>query len=81
MYSVYDTKTNSYSQPMCQLTTASAIRDFSSEAKNPQSHLNKFAEDFILFELAEFDTSTGTITPLKAPHSVAKAIDCKNQDN
>ena len=80
LFSVYDSKTNSYSQPMTQLTTPSAIRDFSAECKKSDSRLNQFAEDFTLFELASFDQDTGTIIPLATPHAVVKALDCKNQE-
>lgn len=61
MFTIHDTKAESYGQPMCFKTTAEAIRNFGVWCKDPESNLNKFSSDYSLIELGEFDESNGEI--------------------
>lgn len=81
IFSVYDTKSESFSPPMVNRTKGEAIRSFSDEVNNPQSMLHKHPEDYVLFEIGEWDNTTGTITPKEAPVSHGVAIEYKDVDN
>lgn len=58
LYSVYDNKAKAYSNPFTSVNQSTAIRDFTQAARDPNSQLSKFSEDFTLVELAEFDDET-----------------------
>ena len=81
LYTVYDSKSESFTPPMANRTRGEAIRGFTDEVNNPNSMLNKHPEDYTLFELAEWDNSTGQIIPLDTPLSCGLAIEYKNSDD
>ena len=58
IYSIHDTKAEAYNTPFFQQTHGMAERIFTDESNNPESNLNKHAEDFTLFYLGEFDQNT-----------------------
>ncbi|AXH77456.1 MAG: nonstructural protein [Microviridae sp.] len=60
VFSIFDTKLADFAPPFCSLTEASAIRSFTDEINSGQSPLAKHPEDFSLYMLAEYDSSTGT---------------------
>lgn len=62
LFTIHDSKAESYGQPMCFKTTAEAIRNFGSWCKDPESNLHKFATDYSLLEIGEYDESNGKIT-------------------
>lgn len=61
-FSVYDQKSQSYSQPFFARTAGEGERMFKEESKNPNSFMNKYPEDFTLYATGEFDTDTGIFT-------------------
>lgn len=63
VFSVYDTKTKSYSNPFYSPTPDSAIRAFVDITNNPKSDVNRHPSDYILHQIGEFDDSTGLLTP------------------
>lgn len=75
IFSVYDSKAESFSQPFFCPNAAIAIRSFSEEVSNPQSQLSKYPADFTLFHIGSFNDSTSLLTPLKTPISLGLAIE------
>lgn len=75
VYSIYDTKTESYSQPFYSPSKGDAIRSFADAANDKSIAIGKHPEDFCLFELAEFDYSKGQFTQHQAPISLGLAIE------
>lgn len=73
-YAVYDIKAKFFNKPMYLRNAAEALRAFEEEANNPQSQLNKFAADFTLFEIGEYDDETGILTHELAHVSLGNAI-------
>lgn len=62
VYTVYDSKAESYLQPFFAQSNGAALRSFI-EAINTAGHqFNKYAADFTLFEIGEYDHSTGKIS-------------------
>jgi len=67
MFSVLDTKTGAFGNPFVSLREESAIREFSdavNDGSNPNNQWFRHPEDFSLYFLGEFDTSTGVINPI-----------------
>ena len=73
LFSVQDTKAQAFMNPAAYRTSAEAIRSFQGSCQDPQTSFAKFPSDFILFEIAEWDELTGTLTPHEKPRSLATA--------
>lgn len=58
---VYDKRAECYQQIMTTPSKAYAVRGFMDAVKNPESQLNKYAEDFRLVLVGYFNTKTGKI--------------------
>lgn len=80
-YSVFDSKVKNYSRPLYHRNAAEALRAFEDECNNPQSQLNKFASDFTLFEVGEYDDETGILTAEQAHVSLGNALQFIKQPN
>lgn len=75
VYTVYDSKAEAYLQPFYARTNGEAMRSFTDAANQKDHNFSRFAADFTLFCIGEFDENSGTLHSLKAPESLAKAID------
>lgn len=63
LYAVRDVKADSFGAPMSIATEGLARRSFLEACLNPQSDLNKYPSDYMLFEVGSYEPNTGTITP------------------
>lgn len=77
MYSVYDSKALVYGQPMFISAVGSALRSFADLCNDPQSLVCKHPTDFVLFEIGEYDDSTGVVTPTMPFVNLGMASDFK----
>jgi len=75
MYTVYDSKAEAYLNPFVLRSKGEAIRSFQTEANKPDSNLNRYSEDYTLFEIGTFDTDTGIVTSNKIHTALGKAIE------
>lgn len=75
MYTVYDDAAGAYLQPFFFSTNAQAIRGFTELANDPNHAFCKYAGQYTLFELGEFNQQDGHFTMLPTPHSLGKAIE------
>lgn len=66
---VYDSKVEAFMTPMFFQAVGQAVRSFS-DAVNGDSEFSKHPEDYVLFELGEFNPQTGMVESLSAPKSV-----------
>lgn len=73
IFSVYDGKAAAYLEPFFAATRGVAMRSFQAAAANPQHEFRKFAEDFTLFCLGEFDEFSGEVRSLNAPEAIISA--------
>lgn len=74
MFTVYDDAAQAYLQPFFFSTNALAIRAFADLANDPNHQFCKYASQYHLFELGEFDQSTGAFA-LIIPHSLGTALE------
>lgn len=77
MYTVYDSKSETYSSPTANPARGQAIRSFGDAVNTGSSVLSTHPEDFTLFEIGEFDDQTGLLKAYDAKISVANGADVK----
>jgi len=75
IYSVYDEKAEEFSPPFFQQNDRLAQRMITESAKGNGSMLAAYPEDFKLYRLGEFETSTGELTPETRPHLLMNVKD------
>lgn len=76
IFSVFDKKAVAYLAPFYFPQKGQAIRAFEDSINDPQSTFNKHPEDYALFELGQFDDTSGVITS-KNPIHVEEALNLK----
>lgn len=70
VFAVYDSKAEAYLAPFFMPSKGAVIRSFT-DLVNDSSHIfGKHPEDYILFELGEWDEFTAKFTLLPAPFSI-----------
>lgn len=76
-YSILDLKSGAYERPICFKMKGEAVRWFQHVASNekPDNMLYTNAEDFVMYEIGEFDTERGELIPYKEPVVIGKAIE------
>lgn len=77
VFTVYDSKIGAYMTPFFARAVGEAMRNWESACNDPESMMCKHPADYTLFETAEFDDSTGVITPLQTLHSLGLATTAK----
>ena len=65
---------SAWAQPMFFRATGEAIRSFQSAANDPKHEIGMYPEDYSLFELGQFDPSSGVVELLPAPIHLATAV-------
>lgn len=78
LFSVYDKKGGTYGQPFALPTRGVAMRTFTSWVGDPNSFFAKFPSDFELYQVGEFDQTSGEVRSLVKPDYVGRADDLKN---
>lgn len=66
VFSVFDAKSAAFGVPFTDQSEASATRNFGDAVKdgsNPNNMWHKHPEDFSLFQVGEFDMSSGELLP------------------
>ncbi len=81
IFTVYDSKAESYSNPVYLNSTGPAVRTFSDSVQDPESPFAKHPADYTLFELGTFDDVTAKMELLPTPKSLFVAIEFINQEN
>ena len=76
-FSVFDCKAEAYMVPMFMQSRGVAIRSFGAAAADEKHDFSKYAEDYTLFELGEFDEATGQFSLHNTPVSLGKASELK----
>jgi len=74
LFTVYDTKVEAYLTPFYMKSKGEAIRAFTDSCNDSQTSFHKHPEDYVLFELGDFDDSTCKFN-LHEPKSLGCAIE------
>lgn len=75
IFSVRDVKAGAYLQPFYSVNTETALRSFKFTAEDSKHDFNRFASDYQLYELGEYDDVSGNVSSLAQPHYIACAAD------
>lgn len=82
IFTTYDSKAEAYLQPFFMGTRGEAIRGWQTVCNDPKTQFNKYPSDFTLFEIGEYEETTGQIFPYEAKVSLGTAIEfLKSDDN
>lgn len=79
LYTIYDTKSYAYHQPLFFANEAVAVRAFTQACNDPASFLCQSPSDYVLYHLGEWDDDNATITTLNAPHCIGLASTFKKE--
>jgi len=79
MYTVYDSKSEVYTNPFYFRNKGECIRSFTETVNDGQSTFSKYPSDFTLFEIADFDEFTGSIKLHSAKISICTALEMKRE--
>lgn len=75
IFSVYDVKVGAYMNPTLMRSSGEAIRAFSSACNSQDHDFYRYAEDYVLFELGEWDEVTASVNMHHVPLPLSKAIE------
>lgn len=76
-FSVKDTKAGSYSAPYFAPSIGEGERVFLKLARDPQTNVNQFAEDYDLYLVGDYDDQTTHYAALQIPQQLLKGIAAK----
>lgn len=76
VYAIRDAKTEAWLQPMFFVNTAQALRQFGDSLQD-ENTFSKHPEDFSLWQLGEYDDTTGKLSPLDTPTCIGQAVEYK----
>lgn len=75
LFTIYDSKAESYSNPVYLNSTGLAVRTFSDSVQDPDSPFAQHPGDYTLFELGTYDDSNSKFDLLPTPKSLFVAIE------
>lgn len=80
LVSVFDKKAGTYSPPVAFEHVWAAMRAYSRLPQDrPDALLCKFPEDYDLYQVGEFDETSGGIVPVTPPHFLEFLVNVFNQ--
>ena len=75
MYVIYDSKAETFTQPMCFFNRGAAIRAFVDILQDCNTNFSKHPEDYSLFEIGSYSESSGVIEAYSSPVSIGSSIE------
>jgi hypothetical protein len=75
VFAVHDNKAEAYMKPFFAQTKGLALRGFVEACNNPEHDMSRYAADYHIFRIAEYDDATGIITPLETKENLGCALD------
>jgi hypothetical protein len=75
LFAIYDSKAESFTNPVYLSSTGLAVRTFSDSVQDPESQFAKHPADYTLFELGTYDDQTAEFNILSTPKSLFIAIE------
>lgn len=78
VFSVYDSKAEAYLAPMFFQARGVAIRMFGAASADEKHDFHRFASDYTLFELGDFDERSGLFTLHSAPLALGNALELRS---
>lgn len=79
IFTAYDSKVEAYLQPFFMRSTGEAIRAWTELANNSEHLFCKHPADYTLFEIGEYDDTTGQVVPNMTFKNLGTALEFKRQ--
>jgi len=79
MFTVYDSKAETYLRPFTMQSTGEAIRGFITTLNDFNTEFGKYPADFTLFEIGTFDPTTCTINSLTTLTNLGNGLHLKSK--
>lgn len=79
IFTVHDSKAEAFLQPFYADTRGLATRMFADAVNQTDHNFNRYAADYTLFCLGEFDQQTAGITLLPSPENLGLALQYREQ--
>ena len=73
LYTIYDSKAETYANPFLQRTNGEAMRNFADVCNQDDTQYHKHPEDFTLLEIGEWNAITGDIQLNETKNSLGRA--------
>lgn len=77
VYSVYDLKAETFSQPFFAVNDAVSRRMFGAAVQDPQTPVGHHPEDFVLYRVGAWNAENGAIAGCDAPIPVVTGLELK----
>lgn len=77
MFTVFDSKAETYLRPFSMGSTGEAIRGFITTLNSPDTEFCKYPADFTLFEIGTFDETTCKISLLPTLENLGNGLHLK----
>lgn len=81
VFSVRDSKVDAFMRPFFAQTTGEGLRIWEDSVKSEGSGFQKHPDDYCLFEIGEFDSEKGLLSPLLQPMSLGLACEYVRSKN
>ena len=75
VFSVFDSKSETYMTPFFMKTKGEALRAFTDISNDDTHQIGKHPEDYTLFEIGEYDDVSCTIVSYEAKQSIGTAVE------
>lgn len=75
LFAVRDVKADSFGAPLSIATRGLAVRSFQDACLRKDSDLSKYPQDYMLFELGEYDPNSGRLSSNSVPVFIASAVE------
>lgn len=73
VFSIYDSKAESFVQPFFSPTPGTAMRSFEEACNDSETNFSKHAGDYTLYQLGTFEHNTGKFELLETPINLGLA--------
>ena len=80
VFTIYDIKAETYMEPVSARAIGEGLRNFEDALKDERSSLSRHPEDFIFYEIGEFNEETGLVTSLVAPRELMRGASLKKPE-
>lgn len=78
LFTIYDSKAETYSNPFYSQTTGTGIRMFERTVNDSSTQIHEYPHDFTLFEIGEWNDNDGIIEMYEIKRSLGLALEFKN---
>jgi len=78
VFAVFDNAVKRYARPFNMTTTAEALRGWMDVVNDPKTEFYKHPEDYVLFQIAEYDEEHGRYENLHVPEALGSALKYRN---